>query len=351
MSYRAVISNDLSFPIVISLVSTTTGVGTERIIESKQSISVDVDTLTTGFIVKVSFPITVRKDANGTSVVIPATTQGIPNISPPFPLYLFQGPGTYIILPSGSFVSNDLLALKRIIDLILNNTCDIGLPITPVPVWGNYALGPFGQQVGGPGQFPVFPPIGDNCCEDRRFNEIIALLTALLQGKTQSEITTLLNTPVVTFVPLQGQTDVTILEAAIIARWPELVARLLALGASPNVSTSGVPLIEQLNIALQSGQDDPGCIIEIINLLSRASTMTGNVSILPTNQLLLNPPLNDTFSPFVGSPYPSIPIFPPQGFYPYQYDIGFTSVEEPILYGDYVRPGQVGTGDRFNSLY
>lgn len=55
-----------------------------------------------------------------------------------------------------------------------------------------------------------------------------------------------LNECVLTRVPRQGRTDITILEAAIVMRDPLLVSTILSLGASPCVTTSGVPLLEQM---------------------------------------------------------------------------------------------------------
>lgn len=55
-----------------------------------------------------------------------------------------------------------------------------------------------------------------------------------------------INTPVMMDVPEQGVTNITILESAIIMRWPEMVQRVLMAGASPNVSTSGSSLVQQL---------------------------------------------------------------------------------------------------------
>jgi len=59
----------------------------------------------------------------------------------------------------------------------------------------------------------------------------------------------IINKAVLTQVEGQGITDVTPLEAAIIVRWPTLVTRLLAMGADPNMSTSGESLVDQLRIA------------------------------------------------------------------------------------------------------
>lgn len=56
----------------------------------------------------------------------------------------------------------------------------------------------------------------------------------------------LINVPVSMFVPNQGMTQITLLEAAIIARNPVVVQQLLGLGANPNITTAGVPLVQQL---------------------------------------------------------------------------------------------------------
>lgn len=56
----------------------------------------------------------------------------------------------------------------------------------------------------------------------------------------------MIDTPVMMNVPEQGTTNITILESAIIMRWPEMVQRVLMAGASPNVSTSGESLVQQL---------------------------------------------------------------------------------------------------------
>jgi len=55
-----------------------------------------------------------------------------------------------------------------------------------------------------------------------------------------------LNMPVLITMPGQERCPITVLEAAIIKRYPLLVRQLLILGASPNVSTSGVSLVFQL---------------------------------------------------------------------------------------------------------
>jgi len=56
----------------------------------------------------------------------------------------------------------------------------------------------------------------------------------------------MINVPVSMFVPNQGMTQITMLEAAIIARNPSMVQQLLSMGANPNVTTAGVPLVQQL---------------------------------------------------------------------------------------------------------
>jgi hypothetical protein len=55
-----------------------------------------------------------------------------------------------------------------------------------------------------------------------------------------------LNMPVYIEMPGQERCPITILEAAILKRYPLLVRQLLIMGASPNVSTSGVSLVFQL---------------------------------------------------------------------------------------------------------
>lgn len=93
---------------------------------------------------------------------------------------------------------------------------------------------------------PWYGGYESNPCQIQKLQEILAMLNSLLIPLPRSMQLDLINQIVVTFVPGQGNTEITLLEAAIIQRWPKLVAQLLAMGASPNISTSGISLVAQL---------------------------------------------------------------------------------------------------------
>lgn len=151
-----------------------------------------------------------------------------------------------------SIETNRLEELEGIIDLILRGECRFG----------------FNQE-----------------CEYIRYQEVARALNGLLV-QIRSPLS-ILNVAVEAFVRGQGRTDITILEAAIIMRWPALVARLLALGADPNLSTSGVSLVQQLLEAevldpmygslsgrpTVHGEINEGRDREIINLLLQAGAI------------------------------------------------------------------------------
>lgn len=176
------------------------------------------------------------------------------------------------------------LTVKPIVDMILAQDC----PPVILPYGGcNTCPGPYGYGFGvpyapyAPSTFwsggygsgvlsgPTYPLWGSSPCEQQKLVRILAALDNLLAPLPRQMQLNLLNSVVTTFVPNQGQTTVTLLEAAIIMRWPGLVARLLILGASPNVSTSGVSLLAQLVQALpldfQEGQAaDTQAIIDLL---------------------------------------------------------------------------------------
>lgn len=104
---------------------------------------------------------------------------------------------------------------------------------------------------------PVCPPIrGPDPCNQRKLWQVVDMLYRSPN----------LNVPVLTFVPGQGRTEITILEAAIVMRWPELVSQVLILGANPNVTTAGIPLVQQL-LTLCSGPGDWWAEQAIIQIL------------------------------------------------------------------------------------
>lgn len=167
------------------------------------------------------------------------------------------------------------LTMEAIIDRILAPDCPRPIlnpgygpcqgpypPYGPSLMWsGGYATG----VVSG----PTYPSWGSDPCQLQKLQQILGMLNALLGSLPRQMQLNLLNTPVVTFVPNQGRTEVTILEAAIIMRWPGLVAQLLIMGASPNVSTSGVSLVAQLiealpNDATEGLGADTQAIIDIL---------------------------------------------------------------------------------------
>lgn len=109
--------------------------------------------------------------------------------------------------------------------------------------------------VGGPGYFPyqtgnlsgpMYPMWGSNPCQMQKLQEIMSMLNRILLPLSREQQLIALNQPVVTFVPGQGNTEITLLESAIVMRWPGLVSQLLIFGANPNVTTSGIPLVAQL---------------------------------------------------------------------------------------------------------
>lgn len=106
--------------------------------------------------------------------------------------------------------------LKTIIDRILAPDCPV--------------------QPGGPGID----------CRIMKSQQVVAMLQQLLITTNPYTCPRILDTPVMTFVPGQGPTMVTVLEAAIIMRMPTLVGYILQLGANPNVTTAGIPLIAQI---------------------------------------------------------------------------------------------------------
>ena len=97
---------------------------------------------------------------------------------------------------------------------------------------------------------PMYPSWGSNPCQIQKLQVILSQLNALLSPLDRDMQLRILNTPVIAIVHNQGRTDNTILEAAIVMRWPGLVAQLLIMGASPNVTTSGISLVAQLYEAL-----------------------------------------------------------------------------------------------------
>lgn len=143
--------------------------------------------------------------------------------------------------------------LKEIIDTIL-------IPDCPPDCGGGYGYpgmsGPYnGFQYSNP-------------CNLAKTQRIMSMIYPLIYAPGSNGVI-LLNTPVLTRVFNQGITDVTILEAAIIMRIPSLVFQLIEIGSSPNISTSGVPLLSQLLAAqpLDANQGTETELQQIINIL------------------------------------------------------------------------------------
>lgn len=138
------------------------------------------------------------------------------------------------------------ITLKSTIDRILVQDCPIPLPYPP-PVPPPYPPGvnPYPANIG------AYPPnIGyEDPCLSNKLWEVLSMIDSLIQTYGRQ----ILDKPVLTFVPNQGRTDITILESAIVMRWPRLVRELLKLGVNPNISTAGVPLVTQL----RQSQGDP----------------------------------------------------------------------------------------------
>jgi len=148
------------------------------------------------------------------------------------------------------------LSVRSIIDAILAPDCP---QVFPSVMWsGGYGSGILSG--------PTYPSWGSNPCQLQKLQQILGALSTLLGPLPRRGQLDLLNEIVVTFVPNQGETTITLLEAAIIMRWPGLVAQLLIMGASSNVSTSGVSLVFQLYEALPfdyqrgNGQDTQAII-------------------------------------------------------------------------------------------
>jgi len=128
--------------------------------------------------------------------------------------------------------------MKDIIDYILVPNC----PPNTNMIWnGGFGYGVYNG--------PQNPSWGSNPCQLQKLQVIMNALQNLLSRDSREESLAILNRPVITFVDQEGETDITILEAAIFMRWPGLVSYLLQLGASPNITTSGQSLIQQLQIA------------------------------------------------------------------------------------------------------
>lgn len=95
-------------------------------------------------------------------------------------------------------------------------------------------------------------------------NQQVYYVLQQLQQESGQSLASILNQPVLTFIPGQGRTEVTPLEAAIISRDPQLVLQLIRLGANPLETTAGVPLITQLQEAPDAGSPVVQEIIQIL---------------------------------------------------------------------------------------
>lgn len=169
------------------------------------------------------------------------------------------------------------ITVKPIIDRILQQDCPptYGAPCPPYgypTMWpGGY---PYGYQAGVQG-YPMYNYWGSDPCQLQKLQEILAMLNTLLSPLPRELQLNLLNQAVLTFVPAQGNTEITLLEAAIVMRWPGLVAHLLRMGASPNVTTSGISLVAQLIEALpmDASEGGAGATQAIIDLLLQAGSL------------------------------------------------------------------------------
>lgn len=231
MSFRITLSNGFNREINVNLDNQTFPIAANS--------SVFADGVRVGDVVTVQAngPIVVRRDFNNESDLVQLVAGNNPS-------FVISGPGVYGIFPEGTIVPDGDVSVRRVIDTILSNVCD----------------------------FNNFGGFNDDQCDFFQFQQVMSLLNALLAGKTGPERRAIMNTVILTFVPNQGRTDVTMLEAAIIMRNVPLVARILSLGANPNLTTAGVPLVLQLLGSNFNGvfDDEPLDTQQIINLLIRA---------------------------------------------------------------------------------
>lgn len=221
MSYSIVLSNGLPVSLSVSLLGKNYNIGSE--------MSITVMGVTDGTQVQVltDRDVVVRfTNAQGQNSLVPLLGNNTP-------FFLTEGQGTYGIFLAGNTVIPGQVTVKSIVDRILYNPCNFE---------PEYPVFPYGvdQFAGNNAWFNNSP------CEYNWFQEILAMLNVLLRDKTEAQRVKLLNEAVVTEIPFQGVDDITLLEASILIRSPSLVARLLALGADPNISTSGINLVNQI---------------------------------------------------------------------------------------------------------
>lgn len=101
-------------------------------------------------------------------------------------------------------------------------------------------------------------PYAQSQCEYQKYRDVMDAISLLNPAQ--------LNEVVETMVPGQGWKPITLLEASIIMRNVPLVAYLLANGANPNVTSTGIPLTQQLCPMI----DQDPALAEIMQLLLRA---------------------------------------------------------------------------------
>lgn len=169
-----------------------------------------------------------------------------------------------------AFIVNRILApdCPPVVNPVVNTGCGPcgGYPVPYVqqaPIWSG------GYNYGTP-----YNAYGINQCLVQKLQQVLSMLNSTLSPLPREMQLNLLNTPVVSFVPGQGNTEITLLEAAIVMRWPALVEQLIVMGASPNVSTSGISLIAQLIEALPLDFQDGNAqnTQAIIDILQRSGS-------------------------------------------------------------------------------
>lgn len=210
-------------------------------------------------------------------------------LDPPFGLYVVRD------IP----LSNLFVASESNVEILLNRNEVDRVAVFSIPGPGRYVFlnrGPIGPNPGfpvGPGipgapirveqiverifAVPFLPPpvcpvianpYGPGAIEApcSHTGQIINAINALIAPYPPAERCRIINQIVRTFVPGQGQANVTLLEAAIIMRNVPLVQYLLSVGADPNLTTTGVPFNEQLALAARV---DPR-VRQILILLEQA---------------------------------------------------------------------------------
>lgn len=239
MSYDATIVNHYDGTLTIIPMSGTVP-GDAVVVNQGQTISLSDINTGDGFVVRIEAPITVRYDSTD------LTRSGrtiFPQGTGDYPRYNFVGAGTYTIRKEGDNVFSGNVTVLDVVNTILNNQCG----------WNPYSNvlygGPWNQAWG-----------NNSACEYEQFGLVSGMINKLLFNKTREERVRLLNEVVVTPYLPPGSNDgtgqCTMLEATVITTWPALVAKLLTLGADPNLTTNpfGQTILTQLTIAQLDGQ-------------------------------------------------------------------------------------------------